>query len=163
MSDKAKLTKEERLAKQKAKLLAQLAIVEQKEAGTYQIEREGVKALKFALRKRNKVLHAAQVLVNGRAATSKSPVLPTVASKIQNLRDRLTNMIEGADRANLFLENLPKDIELLEGLVVIAEGDTGEIPPMPTDLYRLETDNETDVEVEVRVTIESDDVESLKL
>jgi len=150
-----KLTKEERLAKQKAALLAKLAIVEAKENGTYQIKREGVKALKFALRTRRTALHAAQVLVNGRAPSAKSPALPTIVDKIKNAEKRLAGLIEGRDRAIDFLENLPADIDLLEGLVTVAEsGDSNEPVKMPTGLFHMDKANETDVEVETRAAVE---------
>ena len=152
MTEETKTRKPKKtLVEQREVLMAKLAIIEAKENGTYKIERDGAQALKFALKRRAKMLHDAQVLVNGRAKTAKSPPMATIADKITNCEERLERLKAGQDRAQGFLDNLPADIKLLEGLVTLSE--SGETVDIPTDLYKL--GDETEPELEVRVAIEN--------
>ncbi len=139
------------LAERRAALQAQIAILDAKEDGTYEMERSGLKAVKFALRRRETEKHNAEVLINGRASTAKSPALATIAEKVANAETRLASLKAGQERAQGFLDNLPTDIELLQGLVTL--GEAGETVEVPDGLYQMEMEDKTEVEVEVAASI----------
>ena len=130
-----------------ADLEKKIEIQKAKAAGTYDPEKDsyGVKRIRAALRRRKTALHAAEVTINGRAATAKSPALNGIDDKIDNARSRLDNLTETRNRAMLSIANLPDDIRVLEDLVQRAE--KGEEVEFPTGLHHIPGD-QTEAEAE---------------
>lgn len=138
-------TREEMIAKTQAKLDKLLA---QKEGSfTPDAETLVVKRLRSALRRRKTALHRAEVMVNGRAATEKSPPMNGIDEKIENAQKRLADLVSSKERAEERIANLPFDISRIETILETAEND-GTEPEFPTDLFMLDnesTDSETEV------------------
>lgn len=154
---KTKRSKEVLLAEAQervAKLMAQID-------GTYVRENEektGIKAVRFALKRRKTELHRATVLVNGRAATAKSPALAGIHEKIANAGERLEKLREAAWRGEDFMANLPFDIGRLDALLQLAETEGEEIE-VPTGMFKIGGEDErTEAEIEAKV-VTSDDAE----
>jgi uncharacterized small protein (DUF1192 family) len=138
------------IEERKAALMAELARLEAKAAGTFdETSEEGyaLKRLRAAVRSRETALGNAFNVLNGKAGTEKSPAVSSIGVKIQNARARLDNLIVAEQRAVEQIAALPADIETLRALVERAE--KGETVEMPTNLYRLPTYEErTDAERE---------------
>jgi len=153
-----KTRKTRTIEERKAELLKKLEILEAKENGTYvreNAEKTGLKAVRFALRRRKTELHRAQILVDGRAATSKSPALAGVNDKIQNLKERLAKLEEAAERGANYIANLPFDIDRLEKLVLV--GEAGDDVEVPKDLTPIVNDaDKNEAELETKVATDSD-------
>jgi chromosome segregation ATPase len=137
------------------RLEAKLAKLQAQAEGTYSDEGDTLvtKRLRSALRKRKTLLHRAEVLVNGRARTEKSPAMNGIEDKIENARKRLADLEDSQRRANEQIASLPFDIQTLtEALEAI---ERGEEVDFPTDLYRIPGENTT-TETEVAVATEGD-------
>jgi hypothetical protein len=153
-----KTRKTRTIAERKADLIAKLAILEAKENGTYvreNAEKTGLKAVRYALRRRKTELHRAKVLVEGRAATANSPALAGIMDKIENAEQRLAKLREAAEKGENFIANLPFDIDRLEKLVLV--GEAGDDVEVPSDLTRLGNEaDRTDAEIETKVATSED-------
>lgn len=148
---KPKVTRHRRTVKERLEALEQerlrlLAIQE----GTYDETQEDghmVKRLKAAIRRRETVIKAAGTLVNGRAATANSPMLPPIAVKITNAENAVKRLKESLDRAVAIQAAVPFDIEVLTGL--LAKAQAGDAVEFPTNLHPIQDDSKrTDAEVE---------------
>lgn len=106
-----------------------------------------VKRLRNALRRRKTALHRATVMLNGRAATEKSPSMNGIDEKIENARKRLADLEASKSRAEERVANLPFDISRIETILEDAEK-SGTEPTFPDDLFPLDNES-TESEVEV--------------
>lgn len=138
------------IEQRRADLMAELARLDAKAAGTFDPSQEegyGLKRLRAAVRSRETAMGNATAVLNGKPGTEKSPAVSSIGVKIANARARLDNLILAEQRAVEILAALPADIETLRGLVERAE--KGETVEMPTNLYRLPgEDEQTDAERE---------------
>ena len=104
-----------------------------------------VSRLKRALRTRETLLNRAQVTVNGKAATAKSPALPTIDEKIANVEKRLADYRETRSNALAQIAEFPQDIETLKAL--LASIDAGDVDPddveFPRDLHKAPGEGST--------------------
>ena len=139
-------TRDEMLAKLKAKI----AKIEAQQAGAFNPETEDgymVKRLNAAIRRRETVLKAAGTLINGRAATQSSPMLPPIATKIANAETRLASLRADLAQAEAVQVAMPGDIERLTSL--LAQVEAGETVEFPTDLFPLPDDSKrSDAQIE---------------
>lgn len=138
--------------------LAKAEMYKAKMEGTYQPENDsyGVKRIRAALRKRKTALHAAQVTIDGRASTDKSPALNGIDAKIENAERRLEQLRETRERAMEQIAALPSDIETLSELVERIEDGEAE-PEFPKGLHRLPGEGEqTEAEAEVASVLDND-------
>ncbi len=129
---------------------AKITKAEAQEEGTYDSDSETLvgRRLRGAMKKRKTILHRAGVLLQGRAATEKSPPMNGIVQKIERARQRLADLIESGARAEQQVANLPFDIERLAELIEAEE--KGEDVEFPNDLLRLPGEGEqTDTEAEV--------------
>jgi hypothetical protein len=149
MTKRKRATRQEMIERLEAKLQKLQAQAE----GNFSDDQESniSKRLKKALRKRRTLLGRADVLLNGRPATEKSPAVNGIDEKIENAQSRLDQLIESKRRAEAQAANLPFDIEKLE--LLLEEVERGEEPEFPTDLFRIGTEKPTDREVEVKVAM----------
>ena len=118
-----------------------------------------VSRLKRAAKTRSTLLHRAQVTVNGKAATQKSPALPTIDQKIENAEKRLADYREARSTALEQIARFPEDIEKLNLLVEAIEA--GEIDPdnveFPTGLLAAPGEQtQTAAEAETAASIDQD-------
>jgi hypothetical protein len=109
--------------------------------------------IKGALRKRKTAVHAANVTINGRAATENSPSINGVDEQIARLETRLSDKKESKIRALAVLETCPDDITRLEAL--LQEALNGQDVEFPDDLTPLPT-GETTSELEFRVRTDNE-------
>lgn len=149
-------TDEEMLAHFEAEKQRILDRMQAKAEGRPVTEGSGLSSrLKRAKRTRETALHRAQVAVNGKAATAKSPALPTIEEKIERAQKRLDDLIETQNRALEQIAELPKDIERLE-LLIEAEA-AGDDVEFPKGLYRLPGEGEqTEGEAETVASIDQE-------
>lgn len=152
MTKRKRATRKEMIERKRAELEKLLA----QEAGTFTDEGSDMaKRLRKAMKKRRTILHRAEVLLNGRPATEKSPAVNGIDEKIQNAEKRLNDLIESKRRAELQVANLPFDIEKLE--LLLEEDEAGEEVSFPDDLFKIGGEKPTDREVEVKVSTENED------
>ena len=141
-NEKTKATRNRRTRAQIiADLEAKLAKAKAKAEGTYDASADdtfGVKRLRTAIRTRETAMTAASNLLNGKAATEKSPALSDIDTKIANAMARIANMQAAKARAIEQIGALPADIDRLRAL--LAKAETGETVEFPNDLYRLPTE-----------------------
>lgn len=128
------------IAERKAAALAELAKLEAMENGTYvrgsnSEEPTILTTLRSMLRRRETVLKSADIFLNGRAASPKSPALNGVDTKIANAQKRIASLQEAKARQEDLFANLPFDIGRLEALVERAE--KGEDVGIPQDLHPI--------------------------
>ncbi len=103
-----------------------------------------LKSLKSMLKKRETALRAATITVNGIAANPELKVSPraSIGDKIATTEARLASQKQTLATANEQIAQLPFGITRLEALVAsAAQGDDVE---MPTDLYPLPGEGETE-------------------
>lgn len=106
-----------------------------------------VKRLRRAIRRRETAIGNAGTLLNGKAATEKSPAVPSILSKIENAEKRLADLRLAQKRAHEITAQVPFDVEKLTALLERAE--KGEAVEFPTDLYILPGENDkTEAETE---------------
>jgi prefoldin subunit 5 len=137
------------------RLEAKLEKLRAQAEGTYTEEGDSfiTKRMRRALRTRKTLLHRAEVLVNGRARTEKSPAQNGIDEKIENARRRLADLEDSRNRAQEQIAALPFDIQTLTEALEATE--RGEEVDFPTDLYRVPGEN-TATETEVAVATEGD-------
>jgi len=143
----------------KAELEAKLAKINAKLNGTF-VETDDesllVKRLRRAIRKRETAIGNAGTLLTGRAATEKSPAIPTIDSKIENAQKRLDDLRLAKNRAMEIQARVPFDIDRLRSALEGAE--KGTVLEFPTELYILPGEDEkTDAEHEAASVSEQDD------
>lgn len=129
-------------------LRAKLDKYEAQEDGTYIPDEETLiaKRIRKALKRRKTAIHQANVLLQGKAATEKSPAQNGIDDKIANAEARLQNLRDAKAHALDMIANLPFDIDRLEKIV--EEMDKGNVPEdFPTGLYKL-PNSKNDVEHE---------------
>lgn len=134
-----------------------LATLKAKQEGTFDPATDdnyGVKRLRSAVRRRDTLLTTAGTLLNGRAATEKSPAVSDIDTKIANAEQRVANLKLSKVRAIEQMAALPADIDTLRALLVRAEA--GETVEMPTNLYPI-PENKTDAEIEAGAAVPSGD------
>lgn len=137
-----------------AELRARLAKIEAKIAGNFDETAEDsyiVTRLKRAIRRRETAVKVAETLLNGRAATDKSPMVPNIDTKIANAQKRVLDLQDAKSRAYETAARVPFDIASLRGLLETAS--TGETVEFPTDLYIL-PEEKSDAEHEAGATNE---------
>lgn len=137
-------TREQMLAEARAKV----AKLEAKIAGNYDDSQEDgymVKRLKAAIRRRETTLTTIETLLNGRAATEKSPQVAPIAEKIANAEKRLYDLRKAQTQAIETAARVPFDIERLREVLAMAEG--GSEVEFPTGLYLIPNEK-TDAEHE---------------
>ena len=118
-------------------------------------ENYGVKRLRSAIRRRETLLTTACVVLNGRAATDKSPAVADIDQKIANAEQRVANLRLTKDRAIEQTAALPGDIDTLRALLARAEaGETVEFPT--TGLYPI-PENKTEAETEAGMAVPTGD------
>ena len=106
-----------------------------------------VTRLKRAIRRRETALTTAGTLLNGRAATEKSPMVPSIGEKIANAEKRVADLRAAQNRAIEAQARVPFDVDVLRELLASAE--KGEAVDFPTTLYVLPGENErTEAEIE---------------
>lgn len=140
------------------RLEAKLAKLQAQAEGSFTPDAETltVKRLRSALRKRRTLLHRAEVMVNGRPGTEKSPATNGIDEKIENARKRLADLEQSKRNAEERIAALPFDIERLESL--LEQSETGAEVEFPTDLFPIGGEaTETEVEVAAGEPEESDD------
>ena len=114
-----------------------------------------VKRLKAALKRRNTLLGRAQVVVNGKLATAKSPATNTVEDKIENAIQRLADLRLTETNAIEQLAELPDDIERLT--LLVEEAKAGTDVEFPSDMYRIPgVEEQTDSEAEFSAAIDQE-------
>jgi uncharacterized protein (UPF0335 family) len=121
-----------------AELKAKLAKLEAKVAGVYDDSQEDgytVKRLKAAIRRRETAQGTAETLLNGRAATEKSPQVSPIDEKIANAEKRLADLRKAKTQAMETIARLPFDIEVLRTL--LERANKGEAVEFPTGLYLI--------------------------
>jgi len=154
---KARRTRAQMIEEMEAKLAAYKA----KEDGTYTSDSETLigKRLKGGLKRRRTLLHRAQVLIAGRAATEKSPPMNGIDDKIERAEARLEDLIESRERANEQVARLPGDIEAIAKAIEVDEQGL-ETAEFPSDLLALPGEGEqTNAEAEtVHATNDDDEV-----
>lgn len=117
-----------------------------------------LKRLNAALKRRQTLLGRAQVVINGKLATAKSPATNTIEVKIENAVQRLADLRQTQSNAIEQLAELPDDIERLE--LLIEEHKGGADVEFPTDLYRIPgVEEQTDSEAEFSAAIDQENEE----
>jgi hypothetical protein len=119
-----------------------------------------MKRLTAALKRRNTLLGRAQVVINGKLATAKSPATNTIEQKIENAIARVADLRQTQSNAIDQLAQLPEDIERLTLLIEEHKGGTD--VEFPTDLYRIPgVEEQTDSEAEFSAAINQEDNEEV--
>lgn len=155
---KPRATRKEMIERKRAELEKLLA----QEEGSYQEDTSSdsfqVKMMRKALRRRNTLLNHAQVAIDGKPATAKTPALSTIYDKIARLEERLQDAYQTRDNAELAVARLPFDIENLEK--ALADYDAGEVEEVVWPELSFPTDadpTEHDAEVAASIDEDSDD------
>lgn len=137
-------------AQMKARLLARIAELEAKEAGTYTPDNETltVKRVRNARRKRETLLDRAKIMLHGRTAQDGKIAQSSIDDKIAQAEKRLADLRQSKANAEERVANLPFDIERLA--VLLERAEKGETIEFPSDLTPIPGEGEgTDTEKEV--------------
>ncbi len=140
-----------------AELRARLAKIEAQIAGNFDESTEDgfmVTRLKRAIRRRETAINTAETLLNGRAATEKSPAVAGIDAKIENAEKRLADLRAAKGRALETQARVPFDVDVLRAALDSAVA--GNEVEFPTGLYVLPGET-TDAEVEAGSVQNQDD------
>lgn len=132
-----KTTRVRRTPEERLKALeAQMQAIRDKMAGTYdesKDERFVPKRLGRMIARRETAIGVANVLLNGKAGTEKSPPVASLRSKIERAEAHLKTLKDSETRALELTARVPADIETLRAL--LAKAQEGVEIVFPTDLF----------------------------
>lgn len=132
-----KATRVRRSAEERLKdLQAKMDALKAKMAGTYDETKDSnytTKRLGRMIARRETAISVANVLLNGKAATEKSPAVASLTSKIERAEAHLKTLRENETRALELLARVPSDIDTLRALLASAQA--GNEIVFPTDLF----------------------------